>query len=42
MGILDVDLSGMGFAVAGSFAAQHLPLPKLCWANRTIRVGGRI
>lgn len=36
MGILDVDLSEVGFAVAGNFAAQHLSFPS--WAHRTNQV----
>lgn len=41
MEILDVELAGMGFAVAGGGTAQHLPFPVSCWANRTVQVQGR-
>lgn len=36
--------TGCGFvrdAVAGGGTAQHLPFPKLCWANRTVQLWGK-
>lgn len=41
MGILDVDLSGMGFAVAGSFAAQQLPFPRAIFVGKQDSPGVR-